>query len=122
MTDGVEEVLFAMQNKSDSSYYFTLQQPNVANGFIDMSPPSLATLTPRLGLEFRPVVLDANLDGYVDFLLAVDSDGSHNLALLMGPTWEDEASERLPVGFDSNTLTVCDVTGDGAPDIILSPL
>lgn len=63
---------------------------------------------------------DFDCNGWVDIIIVSEDDQIHELYLNRGNGFFDDASNRIPVTGESNTVVVNDFNKDGFPDILLS--
>ena len=62
---------------------------------------------------------DFDGDGDVDVIVVSEDDRRNELYLNRGDGTFEDASDRLPVTGTSNAVEVADLTGDGAPDVLI---
>ena len=62
---------------------------------------------------------DFDGDGDVDAIVVSEDDRRNELYLNRGDGTFEDASDRLPVTGTSNAVVVRDLTGDGAPDVVI---
>lgn len=75
---------------------------------------------PQVGRDSEEVVFaDFDGDGDLDAISVSEDDRKNELYLNRGDGTFEDASDRLPVTGTSNAATVADLTGDGAPDVLI---
>jgi hypothetical protein len=64
-------------------------------------------------------IADFDLDGDLDIVVVTEDDQVNELYLNDGSGQFEDAGDRLPVTGTSNAVLVAELTGDGAPDILI---